>query len=198
MTEKLHIIPQNHKITKEDRNKLNGHPSKVIWVIGLSGSGKSSIANVLEQKLFEQGHHTFLLDGDNVRAGLNSDLNFSLASRSENIRRAGEVAKLMMDAGTVCIAAFITPLKKDRDFVKSLIGEKDFVEVYVDCPVAVCESRDVKGLYAKARKGEISNFTGINSPFEAPENPDVRINSDQLSVTEGVNKVLEYLEGKLL
>jgi adenylylsulfate kinase len=197
MAEKLHIIPHDHKVTKADRNLLNGHSSKVIWVIGLSGSGKSTISNVLEQKLLEKGVHTYLLDGDNVRTGLNSDLDFSMKSRSENIRRVGEVSKLMFDAGTVCIVAFITPLKKDRDFVKSLIGKESFVEVFVDCPVEVCESRDVKGLYAKARNGEISNFTGVNSPFEPPENPDVLIESDKLNVSDGVNKILDYLEGKL-
>lgn len=197
MKEKLHIVPHDHKITKKERSILNGHNSKVIWVIGLSGSGKSTIANVLEQKLFAKGVHTFLLDGDNVRTGLNADLDFSLASRSENIRRVGEVSKLMLDAGSVCIVAFITPLKKDRDFVKKLIGKDSFIEVYVDCPVEVCESRDVKGLYAKARRGEISNFTGVSSPFEAPENPDIRIASDKLSVSDGVNKVLDYLEDKL-
>ncbi|MFT5877932.1 MAG: adenylylsulfate kinase [Salibacteraceae bacterium] len=197
MAEKLHIIPHNYKVSKADRNQLNGHSSKVIWVIGLSGSGKSTISNVLEQKLLEKGVHTYLLDGDNVRKGLNSDLDFSMKSRSENIRRVGEVSKLMVDAGTVCIVAFITPLKKDRDFVKSLIGKESFIEVFVDCPVEVCESRDVKGLYAKARNGEITNFTGVNSPFEPPENPDVLIESDKLNVSDGVNKILDYLEGKL-
>lgn len=197
MKEKLHIIPHQHKVTRKERNELNGHSSKVIWVIGLSGSGKSTISNILEQRLIEQKVHTFLLDGDNMRAGLNSDLDFSLEARSENIRRVGEVSKLMLDAGLVCIVAFITPLKKDRDFVKQLMGPENFVEVFVDCPIEVCEARDVKGLYAKARKGEISNFTGVNSPFEAPQDPDVRIESDKLTIDQGVNKVLDYLQGDL-
>ncbi|MGB0391218.1 MAG: adenylyl-sulfate kinase [Salibacteraceae bacterium] len=195
--EKLHIIPHNHKITRVNRNKQNGHKSKVIWVVGLSGSGKSTIANVLEQQLFEKGVKTFLLDGDNIRVGLNSDLDFSMKSRSENIRRVGEVANLMADAGLVCIVAFITPLKKDRDFVKSVVGKDNFIEVFVDCPIEVCESRDVKGLYEKARRGEISNFTGINSPFEAPQKPDVRIPSDEISIDEGVEKVMKFLEKEL-
>ncbi len=198
MSEKLHIIPHSHDITAADRRKLRNHNSFVIWFIGLSGSGKSTLASLLEKKLYERGIGTYILDGDNIRSGLNKDLDFSDASRKENIRRIGEVAKLMVDAGVVALTAFISPFKEERELVKKLVGADRYVEVYVDCPVEECEKRDVKGLYAKARKGEISNFTGISSPFEIPENPDVAVKTAELSVEEGVEKIMKVIENKLL
>ncbi len=197
MSEKLHIIPHTHDITAEDRRKLRNHNSFVIWFIGLSGSGKSTLASLLEKKLYERGIGTYILDGDNIRSGLNKDLDFSDASRKENIRRIGEVAKLMVEAGVVTLTAFISPFREERELVKNLLGADRYVEVHVDCPVEECEKRDVKGLYAKARKGEISNFTGISSPFEIPENPDVVVKTAELSVEEGVEKILKVIEGKI-
>lgn len=197
MSEKLHIIPHNHDITAEDRRKLHDHNSLVIWFIGLSGSGKSTLASLLEKKLYERGMSTYVLDGDNIRSGLNKDLDFSDASRKENIRRIGEVANLMVDAGVITLTAFISPFKEERELVKNLVGSNRYVEVYVDCPLEECEKRDVKGLYAKARKGEISSFTGISSPFEVPENPDVVVKTAEMSVEEGVHRILNILEPKL-
>lgn len=195
--EKLHIIPHQHQISSEDRNRLMNHRGKVIWFIGLSGSGKSTLASELERQLYEDGYHTYILDGDNIRSGLNSDLDFSSISRKENIRRISEVAKLFVDAGTIVLTAFITPFQEDRDKIKALIGAENYIEVYVNCPIEECEKRDVKGLYAKARRGEISNFTGINSPFEEPENPDIKVPTHQLSVEEGVANLMEHIKPKL-
>lgn len=197
MSEKLHIIPHNHHITADDRHRLKGHGSFVIWFIGLSGSGKSTLASALEKRLFEQGLHTYILDGDNVRSGLNKDLDFSEASRKENIRRIGEVAKLMVDAGVITMTAFISPFEEERQLVKNLLGEDKYVEVYIDCPIEECEKRDVKGLYQKARNGEISNFTGISSPFEIPQNPDVAVPTHKISVDEGVDMIIEVIKDKL-
>lgn len=195
--EKLHIIAHKHAISVEDRNALNGHKGMVIWFVGLSGSGKSTIASELERRLYEQGKHTYILDGDNIRSGLNSDLDFSDQSRKENLRRITEVAKLMVDAGLIVLTAFITPFEEERAKAKALIGEENYLEVFVNCPIEECEKRDVKGLYAKARKGQISNFTGISSPFEEPQSPDVKVPSHQLSIDEGVDLVLQALEGRL-
>lgn len=174
-----------------------GHRGKVIWFIGLSGSGKSTLASELERQLYEKAYHTYILDGDNIRSGLNSDLDFSSESRKENIRRISEVAKLFVDAGTIVLTAFITPFQEDREKIKALIGPENYIEVYVNCPIEECEKRDVKGLYAKARRGEISNFTGINSPFEEPKNPDIKVPTHLLSVSEGVSKLMEHIEPKL-
>jgi len=196
-SEKLHIIPHKHQIQSSDRAKLMGHPGKVIWFIGLSGSGKSTLASELERRLYEAGKHTYILDGDNIRSGLNSDLDFSDESRKENIRRISEVAKLMTDAGIIVLTAFITPFEEERQKVKATIGAENYFEIFVNCPLEECEKRDVKGLYAKARKGEISNFTGISSPFEEPKNPDLKVPSHQLSIDEGVNLVLQALDGRL-
>lgn len=195
--EKLHIIPHNHKLGREDRVRMNGHESFVVWFVGLSGSGKSTLADALEQRLYERGIHTYLLDGDNVRAGLNSDLDFSVESRVENIRRIGELSNLFVDAGLVTISAFISPLEEDRQKARSIVGTDKFIEVYVECPIEVCEQRDVKGLYAKARAGEISNFTGINSPFEAPQNPEILVNTANDSLDECLEKILVEIEKKL-
>ncbi|GAB3535507.1 adenylyl-sulfate kinase [Pontibacter brevis] len=197
MSEKLHIIPHKHRINRKLRNKMKGHRSMVIWFTGFSGSGKSTLANALEEYLYEHGYHTFVLDGDNVRKGLNSDLDFSDESRKENIRRIGEVTKLMADAGLVVMSAFISPFKEDRERVREIAGEGNFVEVFVDCPVEVCEQRDTKGLYAKARKGEISNFTGISAPFEAPEDPAIHIQSDKEPLDVSVQKLISYIVPKL-
>ena len=187
------IIPHSHQISKNDRKVLNGHPSKVIWFTGLSGSGKSTLASMLEAELHNLGWHTYLLDGDNVRTGLNKGLGFSLDDRTENIRRIGEVSKLFVDAGLVVLCAFVSPLKEDRDRVRSLFPNGEFVEVFVDCPLEVCEQRDVKGLYEKARKGEIKDFTGISSPFESPEHPELTIYSATEKLADSVNKLISYL-----
>jgi adenylylsulfate kinase len=197
MNEKLHIIPYEHQVNKEMHNVLNGHSSLVVWFTGLSGSGKSTLANKLEVYFYSKGYHTFILDGDSVRTGLNKDLDFSDESRKENLRRIGEVTKLMIDAGLVVISAFVSPFKQDREMVRSIVGESNFIEVFVDCPIEICEKRDVKGLYAKARKGEISNFTGISSPFETPENPAVHILSDKELPEVSLQKLISYIEPKL-
>lgn len=169
----------------------------VIWFTGLSGSGKSTVANLVEQALFEKGVHTYSLDGDNVRSGLNKGLTFSKEDRRENLRRIAELGKLFADSGTVVIASFISPLKADRDYLKSIIGEEDFVEVFVNTSLEECERRDVKGLYAKARAGEIKNFTGIDAPYEAPEQPDIEIETEKEELEASVAKVLNYLQAKL-
>jgi len=197
MKEKLHVVPHLHKVNKQEREKLNGHKALAIWFVGLSGSGKSTLSGALEQYLHENGIHTYLLDGDNVRSGINSDLDFTMEGRKENVRRIGEIMNLFVNSGLVTISAFISPLAEDREKAKKVIGEENFVEVYVKCPIEVCESRDVKGLYAKARAGEITNFTGINSPFEEPENPDVIVETDKLTLEEGLNKVLSHIKARL-
>jgi len=180
-------------ITQQDRELINGHPGKVIWLTGLSGSGKSTIANALEKELYAQAMHTYILDGDNVRLGLNKDLGFTDADRVENIRRVAEVAKLMLDAGLVVMTAFISPFRAERDMARQLIGEKNFIEVFVDTPLAVCEQRDPKGLYKKARSGLIPNMTGINSPYERPENPEVVIDGTHMALDVAVEQVLDVL-----
>ncbi len=191
------VIPHNFSITKEQRNKLMGHKPILIWFTGLSGSGKSTIANVLEKALFEMGVHTYLLDGDNVRKGLNNNLSFSPEDRSENIRRIAEVANLMIDAGLVVLASFVSPYREDRENVKRIVGYENFVEVFVNTPIEECERRDVKGLYAKARAGEIKNFTGVNAPYEAPMAPDVEINTTVVSVEEAVGLILREIEKRI-
>lgn len=187
------IVPHDYKINKESRQKLNQQKSMILWFVGLSGSGKSTIANLVEQRLFELGKKTYLLDGDNVRMGLNKDLAFSDSDREENIRRIGEVAKLFVDAGVIVLSAFVSPFEKDRQQVRDLVENGEFLEVFVNCPLEVCESRDVKGLYRKARAGEIKDFTGISSPFEEPCNPEIEINTDTLSIEESVDKVVNLI-----
>lgn len=194
---KSFVFPQIHKINKEDRNKLAGNRSFVIWFTGLSGSGKSTLANFLEQKLYENGIQTYILDGDNIRFGLNKDLDFSDDGRKENIRRIGEVAKLMTDAGIVVLTAFISPFREDRKTVRQLLDKNDFIEIYVKCDLKVCEERDVKGLYSKARAGEIKDFTGIDSPYEEPENPEFVIDTTENSIEESVDRIYTYLESRL-
>lgn len=175
------IHPQNLEITRLDREKLQGHQGKVIWFTGLSGSGKSTLANALEVDLHNQGKHTYLLDGDNIRLGLSKDLGFTDADRTENIRRIAEVSRLMMDAGLIVITAFISPFRQERALAKSLAGEENFIEVFVNTPIEVCEARDPKGLYKKAREGKLANFSGISSPYEAPDSPNVIINGNNES-----------------
>ncbi len=182
------------KVTVTQREARNGHPGCVVWFTGLSGSGKSTIAAELERALFNRGHHTYVLDGDNVRHGLCSDLGFSPRDRKENIRRLGEVARLFADAGTICITAFISPYRSDRNLARSIAPDGRFVEVYLDAPLEVCEQRDPKGLYARARAGEIKEFTGISAPYEAPLNPELTLRTDQFSVDECVTQILEILD----
>lgn len=181
------------KVTAENRTQRNGHPGCIVWLTGLSGSGKSTIATELERELFVLGRQAYVLDGDNVRHGLCSDLAFTPHDRRENIRRVGEVAKLFVDSGQILITAFISPYKEDRDLVRSLVPPGQFIEVYVNAPIEVCERRDPKGLYAKARANEIKEFTGVSAPYEAPENPEVELRTDQLDVSASVNTLLEYL-----
>ena len=180
-------------VTAEDREKLLNQKGCVIWFTGLSGSGKSTLANAVEQVLHQQRHHTYVLDGDNVRHGLNKNLGFSPEDREENIRRIGEVAKLFSDAGTIVMTAFISPYCADRNQARALITEDRFVEVFVDCPLDVCEERDTKGLYKKARAGEIKEFTGISAPYELPLNPEVTVNTAALSIEECAQAVVEAL-----
>ncbi|MDA7722469.1 adenylyl-sulfate kinase [Schleiferiaceae bacterium] len=196
MAEKLHIIPHQHAISKEDRERQNGHKGHVLWFTGLSGSGKSTVASAVERELHQQGIKTFILDGDNVRTGLNSDLDFSAASREENIRRIAHVSELMKDAGLVVLSAFVSPYQKDRDYVREC-ASNDFSEVFISTPLEVCEQRDVKGLYAKARAGEISNFTGISAPFEAPGNPELDVPTHQMSIEEAAAMVVAYIIPKI-
>jgi adenylylsulfate kinase len=192
-----HIHPTIFKVSKEQRsNRLKQSP-KLIWFTGLSGSGKSTLANALESTLFDRGYLTFLLDGDNVRSGLNSDLTFTDVDRVENIRRIAEVSSLMMDSGVIVISAFISPFQKDRDMIANLVGKENFIEIFVDCPIEVCESRDVKGLYAKARKGIIKNFTGIDSPYEKPRNPFLHILSDREELVLSIERIVKAIEIKL-
>ena len=197
MKEELHIIPHDHHIDKTLRNESNKHKSFVIWFTGLSGSGKSTVANALEQQLFERKIKTYILDGDNIRTGLNSDLDFTEEGRVENIRRIGEVANLFVEAGLVTLSAFVSPFKEDRERVRATVGADNFIEVFVDCPLEVCEERDVKGLYKKARAGIIKNFTGISSPFEAPDHADVVVHTDKETLEESVLKVLRAVIEKL-
>jgi bifunctional enzyme CysN/CysC len=180
-------------VTPQARAAIKGQEPRLLWFTGLSGAGKSTIANLVEKKLHLKGRHTFLLDGDNVRLGLNRDLGFSDADRAENIRRVGETARLMLDAGLIVLAAFISPFRAERRMVREMLGEGEFVEVFVDVPLALAEERDPKGLYAKARDGQIPNFTGIGSPYEAPEAPEIRIDAAAMSAEEAAEEVVRYL-----
>jgi len=184
------------KITKEDRAKLLNQKGATLWLTGLSGSGKSTIAVELEHALIENKHQAYILDGDNIRHGLNKNLGFSPEDRTENIRRIGEVAKLFTEANIITIAAFVSPYREDRDNVRKLLGHGEFVEIYVKCSLEVCETRDTKGLYKKARAGEVKDFTGISAPYEEPLNPELTIDSSMLSVEESTRSILNYLEVK--
>lgn len=193
MTLNENIIPHSHSIRKSDRNQLNKHQSHVFWFTGLSGSGKSTIANRTEQILHHQGIRTYLLDGDNIRRGLNVGLGFSEEDRHENIRRIAEVSKLFVDAGIVVLCAFVSPLIKDRSLVRTIVGKTDFFEIFVNTSLEECERRDVKGLYKKARAGEIKDFTGISAPYEKPEQPDLQVDTENISVDEAVHSVVDYI-----
>jgi adenylylsulfate kinase len=183
-------------VNKEDRYLLNGHKSCVLWFTGLSGSGKSTLANAVDMVLFQQDIKSYVLDGDNIRHGLNSDLSFGTEDRKENIRRIGEVAKLFVDSGLIVSSAFISPFLEDRELVRKMFHPGEYIEIFLKCPINVCEDRDPKGLYKKARKGEISNFTGISSPYEVPIEPEIIIESDKMTLDQSVDKIITYLKEK--
>ena len=184
----------HHQVSRDDRAAQKSQTPCVLWFTGLSGAGKSTLANLVEQNLFAHGYHSFLLDGDNVRHGLNKDLGFSDADRVENIRRIGEVAKLMTDAGLIVLSAFISPFERDRALVRDLFADHEFLEVYVDAPLDVCERRDPKGLYKRARAGQIRDFTGIDSEYQPPSHPDIHVRTDNLSSTQCAERVVQYLK----
>ncbi|MCL6585864.1 MAG: adenylyl-sulfate kinase [Anoxybacillus sp.] len=187
------IVWHHATVTKEDRRTKNGHHSAVLWFTGLSGSGKSTLANAVSKKLFELGVQNYVLDGDNIRHGLNKDLGFSAEDRTENIRRIGEVAKLFVDSGQFVLTAFISPFTRDRQLVRQLLANDEFIEIYVKCPLEECEKRDPKGLYKKARNGEIREFTGIDSPYEEPVSPELTIETHRHSLEQCVEQVIAYL-----
>ena len=189
-------IYHNATVTRARRNQLNNHKSVVIWFTGLSGSGKSTLAHSVEEALHNLDCRTFVLDGDNVRHGLSSNLSFSDDDRKENIRRIGEAAKLMMESGVIAMTAFISPFKKDRYLVRQLLPQGDFIEIYCNASLEVCESRDVKGLYKRARAGEIKSYTGIDSPYDVPDNPELTIDTEGESLEESVAKVIDFLKSK--
>ncbi len=194
---KDNTTPQKYKVTCEERRQSNGHNSFLIFFTGLSGSGKSTIACALEKKLFDTGVKTYVLDGDNIRRGMNKKLGFSPEDRSENNRRVGEISKLFIDAGIVVLAAFVSPYRKDRDFIKQRVKPENYIEVFMNTSLEECERRDVKGLYKMARKGEIKNMTGISAPYEKPLHPDIEI-GQQRSVNESVDIIYNYIKEKLL
>lgn len=196
MTHNPNIIWHPAAISKSDRQSLNGHKSCVLWFTGLSGSGKSVLANAVDEKLYRKGIQSYVLDGDNIRHGLNKDLGFQTGDRIENIRRIGEVAKLFVDSGQMILTAFISPFREDRDMVRALFPKGEFFEIYVKCPLHVCEQRDPKGLYKKARNGEIKHFTGIDSPYEAPLSPDFIIESDRISISDGADLIINALQNR--
>lgn len=191
-----HIVWHETTVTKQERQQKKGHKSAIIWFTGLSGSGKSTLANALEKRLYGINVHGYVLDGDNIRHGLNKGLGFSETDRIENIRRIGEVAKLFVDAGLIVCTAFISPFRSERERVRELVEDGEFIEVYVKCSLETCEERDPKGLYKKARTGEIPNFTGISSPYEAPDKPELIIETDQVSVEAAIEEILAYLQEK--
>lgn len=193
-TKSSNVVWHTNIVRRRQREERRGHRGAILWFTGLSGSGKSTLANEVEQRLFAEGCFTYLLDGDNVRHGLNGDLGFSPEDRTENIRRIGEVAKLFVDAGALVLTAFISPYREDRDRVRGIVEDpSDFIEVFVDCPLEICERRDPKGLYVKARSGEIPEFTGISAPYEAPESPEICLDTSELTVVEAAERVVEFL-----
>ncbi|MFW0884351.1 adenylyl-sulfate kinase [Candidatus Acidulodesulfobacterium sp. H_13] len=196
MLNNKNVVWHDHRVSKEDRLKLKHQKPCILWFTGLSGSGKSTIANAVEAKLYELKKHTYLLDGDNIRIGLNKGLTFSDEDRVENIRRIGEVSKFFIDAGIIVLTAFISPFKKDRDMARDLVDGDEFVEIFVDAPLEICEQRDPKGLYKKARTGKIKKFTGISSPYERPEKAELHIKTDQMDIEESVDIIMKYLERK--
>jgi len=194
---KENIIPHSYQISRKDRQTSNNHNSFLMWFTGLSGSGKSTIANVVEQELHKQGIKTYTLDGDNIRKGINNDLTFAPEDRTENIRRIAEIANLMIDAGLIVLAAFVSPYKKDRENIRSIVKDVNFVEIFINTSVEECERRDVKGLYKKARAGEIKNMTGISAPYEAPESPDIEIKTEKETIEQAVQRIVDYINPKL-
>ena len=194
---KENIIRHDYAISRSDRENRLGQRAFLMWFTGLSGSGKSTIANALEQRLHHEGFQTYALDGDNIRKGINNDLTFSPEDRTENIRRIAEIARLFVDAGVIVFAAFVSPYQKDRENVRNILGNDNFVEIFVNTSLEECEKRDVKGLYKKARAGEIKDFTGVNAPYEAPAHPDVEVITDGLSLEESVDKVYAQIKEKL-
>lgn len=196
MTESTNIAWHKSLVTRDARQGLNKHRSAVIWFTGLSGSGKSTLAHAVEEKLHALGCRTFVLDGDNVRHGLCGDLGFAEDARKENIRRIGEVTKLFAEAGVITLTAFISPFRADRQRVRQLLGPEDFMEVYCHCPIEVCEGRDVKGIYRRARAGDIRDFTGISSPYEEPDKPELVVDTGRLPLDQCVDQVVEYLQGR--
>jgi adenylylsulfate kinase len=193
----LNVVKHNYKTTKSQRELQHGHKAYLLWFTGLSGSGKSTLANLVEVALHNKGLSTYILDGDNIRKGINKDLNFAPEDRTENIRRIAEISNLMLDAGVLTLAAFVSPYLKDREEVKQIVGADNFIEIYVNTSLEECERRDVKGLYKKARAGEIKNMTGISAPYEAPTNPDFEIITDGQSIEDSVKEVLTFLNNKL-
>lgn len=196
MANSQNITWHHSTITKNDRHILNQHKSCVLWFTGLSGSGKSTLANAVDYALYQEGVQSYVLDGDNIRHGLNKDLRFSPEDRTENIRRIGEVAKLFVDSGQIVSTAFISPFLEDRAIVREMFSPGEFIEIYVHCPIQVCENRDPKGLYKKARNGEIPEFTGISSPYEAPKTPEILIDTDIMTIGESVEKIIRFLKDK--
>ncbi len=190
------IVWHKHHLTKEQRASIKFQRPCILWFSGLSGSGKSTIANRVEELLYQKKKHTYLLDGDNIRSGLNSDLGFNKDDRVENIRRIGEVAKLFIDAGIIVITAFISPYQKERDTIRNSVEDGEFIEIFVDTPLEICESRDPKGLYKKVRRGEINNFTGIDSEYEPPINPEIVLKTEKMTIDESALKIIEYLKDK--
>ncbi|MEX0614826.1 MAG: adenylyl-sulfate kinase [Methylophaga sp.] len=190
------VVWQNYAVSRDQRAERKKQKPCILWFTGLSASGKSTTANQVERLLFEMGHHTYLLDGDNVRHGLNKDLGFGDADRVENIRRIGELSKLFADAGLIVLSAFISPFRSDRQMVRDLMPEGEFVEIFMNTPMVVCEQRDPKGLYQKARRGEIKNFTGIDSAYEPPEQPEITLNTAECSVEDCAKQVIEYLRSQ--
>jgi len=198
MAEQLatNVTWHDHTVYKDERAKLNGHKGAVLWFTGLSACGKSTVANTVDHLLHSKGKHSYVLDGDNIRMGLNKNLKFSAEDRAENIRRIGEVAKLFASAGHFTLTAFISPYKADRDKVRELLGPGEFIEIYVNASLETCEKRDPKGLYKKARAGELKGFTGIDDPYEAPEKPELVLDADKKSIDELANEVMAYLDSK--
>ena len=193
----LHTEKQDYKTTKSQRLQLHGHNTYLLWFTGLSGSGKSTLANLVEIALHKDGFSTYILDGDNIRQGINNDLSFAPQDRTENIRRIAEISNLMLDAGVITLAAFVSPYIKDREDIKQIVGAENFIEIYVNTSLSECERRDVKGLYKKARSGEIKNMTGITAPYQAPVDPDLEVITDAQSIEESVVVIMEFLNTKL-
>jgi len=192
------IVKHSYSVNLDSRKKLKQHQAILLWFTGLSGSGKSTIANSVEQELHKNKVHTYTLDGDNIRKGLNSDLSFSPKDRKENIRRIAETAHLMIDAGLVVLAAFVSPYINDRDHIRNIVGDDNMVEIYINTSIEECERRDVKGLYKKARKGEIKNMTGISAPYESPLHPDIQINTEEITVVDATKQIINFINPKLI